>query len=324
MGRKSVVVWGIIFLILLTGFLLSACTTANQLRQVAVYPKQNESDFPLFDFGQIVVEGDYAYIASGIDGLTLLDVSNPAEPKKVNLNNPITRGSEIVTEGDYIYVTDWDGLKIIDVSDVTNPVEVGAYYLDPLFSMDIQFPYAYLPTSLGKLYVIDISDPTNLEKVGVYQSENSIEKVVVSGQYAYVIGIDSQSQNFVEIVDISDPTNPIRESSTSVDAAMGMAIKEKYMFITNGDLQIFDVSNPTSPTLISSYETPNIADPIKVEGNYAYIGDVFGAEVVDISDIYSPRQVGYYQDGHVADVAVVGDFVYVADSVEGLMVFEYP
>jgi hypothetical protein len=51
---------------------------------------------------------------------------------------------------------------------------------------------------------------------------------------------------------------------------------------------------------------------------------VFGAEIVDISDIDSPRRAGYYQDGHVTDVAVADDFVYVADSVEGLMVFEYP
>ena len=107
--------------------------------------------------------------------------------------------------------------------------------------------------------------------------------------------------------------------------AANIVIQGDHAFVTNGHgLQILDVSNPHSPTVITSYDTPNTALGLKVEGNYVYINDLYGVEVVDILDIYSPRRVAYSKLPQVQGVAVVDGYIYVADSFKGLVIFEHP
>ncbi len=71
------------------------------------------------------VQGDYAY-AGGRFGLTILDVSNPAQPVEIgHLALPVV---DIEVAGDYAYIAAGDaGLHLVDVSDPTAPVEVGRY-----------------------------------------------------------------------------------------------------------------------------------------------------------------------------------------------------
>jgi len=38
-------------------------------------------------------------------------------------------------------------------------------------------------------------------------------------------------------------------------------------------LEVFDISNPSSPTLIGSYDTPGAAYGVTVSGNYLYLAD---------------------------------------------------
>jgi len=79
----------------------------------------------------VVVAGSYAYVADGVSGLEVIEVSNPANT--VEVGHCDTPGSSVGlgVAGGYAYVADWNGgLRLVNVSNPASPVEV-AYWDTP-------------------------------------------------------------------------------------------------------------------------------------------------------------------------------------------------
>ncbi len=83
------------------------------------------ADTWFWDHEGIILEGDYAYILDGSEGLFIMDVSDVENPSFVGFE-PTGRSANTkpVKVGDYIYATDGSGVAVWDVSDVENPVFV--------------------------------------------------------------------------------------------------------------------------------------------------------------------------------------------------------
>ena len=72
---------------------------------------------------------------------------------------------------------------------------------------------------------------------------------------------------------------------------------------SNG-LQIIDVSNPSAPALVGSYDTAGMAQDVAVSGTLAYVVNFDdGLEIVDVSHPAVPVRVGIYDTpGHAIGV----------------------
>lgn len=74
-------------------------------------------------------------------------------------------------------------------------------------------------------------------------------------------------------------------------------IKANTLLAGNPDFSVFDISNPSSPTLVSMIELPGDLINISVAGNYAYITSNDSSrelQVIDISNPSSPTAVATY------------------------------
>lgn len=89
-------------------------------------------------------------------------------------------------------------------------------------------------------------------------------------------------------------------------------------------LRVFDVSDPASPTQVSTLAVGGSARDVAVQGDYAYLVSEFeGLKVIDISSPGFPGLVGAYGTLDKAEgVAVLGNYAYVADGLAGLHVVD--
>lgn len=95
---------------------------------------------------------------------------------------------------------------------------------------------------------------------------------------------------------------------------------------------IYDLEDPGNPTFISEYEHFRACDPVVAEGDYAYVtlrstnqwctGDVNQLQIIDISDVFNPEQVGVYNMNAPYGLAVRGDRVIVCDADSGLKIMD--
>lgn len=158
-----------------------------------------------------------------------------------------------------------------------------------------------------------------------------------SGNYVYV----ADGQGGLEIVDVSDPTNPVVIGSfnsytnpTNISYfptyatpfADTVVVAGNYAYVGDqqGGLDIFDVSAPSSPMLVGSYPVDNqpYASSVAVSGNYAYINGLNYHDVitVDVSNPSAPALVtsimipsSNFGISYPSGVAVAGNYLYVAD-----------
>lgn len=177
----------------------------------------------------IYTVGRYAYIAAG-DGLRIIDISNPIRPCDTGFcdttggtkNNDIAAKRVYVADG-YAYITAGKrGVRIIDVSDSTNPYEVSSYRLSNNITTGIYVAGNYAYIAGFELHIVDISDPRSPIPRGYWDPkprpkrnrEGNIIRLAcgnvfrfavdsyVVGDYAYIAGINSS------VVNVSDPRKP--------------------------------------------------------------------------------------------------------------------
>ncbi len=318
-------------------------TWINDSARTATVNVDLVSKFEEEGISDVVLDGDYAYVAGFDSGFGIVDIKAPSSPKLVGTySGP---AAEIAVSDNYAYVisnmysTDeyYSQFEIIDLSDPSSPSVIGNYSSGALLSdIAIAGNYAYVTCSVysaeqsyGQLEIVNISDPSSPVLVGTYYTyREDTEHVAISGNYAYVTSGFYLTDNIygqLEIVDISNPSSPALVGSYDiVGGTIDIAVSGNYVYIVNGNnnLEIVNISNPSSPTLACMYDTADYTWGVAVEGNYAYIAsDYNGLFIVDISDPLSPMLAGIYDiEGYANDVAVKGKYVYVADGDNGLVI----
>ena len=87
-------------------------------------------DIPGFTFAPVVgvaVANGYAYVAAGMGGLRIVDVSNPAAPVEVGAwqaahGQAAANGRQVAVRGHLAFLADGtSGLVVLDISDPTAP-----------------------------------------------------------------------------------------------------------------------------------------------------------------------------------------------------------
>jgi hypothetical protein len=229
----------------------------------------------------------------------------------------------VAISGDYAYVADGtSGLKVIDISDPTDPTLGGSYNTPgDAHGAAISGDYAYVADGASGLQVIDISAPTSPTLAGNYNTSGSAYGVAISGDCAYV----ADGASGLQVIDISAPTSPTLAGNYNTSGtAYGVAISGDYAYVADGTsgLQVIDISDPAAPTLSGNYNTSGSAYGVAISGDYAYVADgTSGLQVIDIGNSANLRLEGSYNTpGNARGVDISGGYAYVADDISGLQV----
>ena len=264
-----------------------------------------------YNFGgnckDVIIDGNYAYVVSPFK---ILDISDPKNPSVVSQLDTIY-GYRLFKDGNYIYIADRDrGFHIVDVSDPNNPQEKGSIYLydNDFYDVFVSEDYAYIAGNSSRNFIIlDISDKTNPVSVKILDMGERILSVAVKGNYAYVGG-----KRNLYVIDITDKNNPSPVKTFSGETE-DIAIKDNYLYRATAGIVIYDLSNPANPVQVGRRYTGILSESILINGNYAYVGDTKGVEVIDITDKTNPQLIGNFSYGkYVYGIAKKGDYLFLA------------
>ncbi|MEA3377523.1 MAG: hypothetical protein U9R72_15150 [Chloroflexota bacterium] len=259
----------------------------------------------------VAVQDGYAYVAVG-PRLVVLDVSRPITPTEVGSTTPFPQFVEgIAVSGTLAYAADGvAGLRIVDVSDPRNPIEVGAYdtpgYAE---GVTVAGQYAYVADGHYGLRIVDVSEPADPAEVAYAYPLNYVFDVAVEGQYAYLAAAGAG----LLVTDVSDPVGPVETGTCDTPGyAYGVDV------VADGweGLRVMKTSDPAHPVEVGSFETPGWAFGVDIVDGRAYVADAFaGLRVLDVSDPTQLAELGGHgaAGGHAGRVAVAGSTAYVAD-----------
>jgi len=161
------------------------------------------------------------------------------------------------------------------VSDPGNPVEIGSFDT-PGNASDVAIDgnYAYIADTEAGFRILDLSDLRNpAEAASVSAIITSPNGVDVSGNFAYV------TDGSLRVFDVSDPGNPV-EAGISAGGLFGpqdVSIIGRNAYVADGPggLQVMDITDPSTPMVVASFDTPGFLLEVAVK-NFAYAADTEG------------------------------------------------
>ncbi len=195
--------------------------------------------------------------------------------------------------------------------------KVGQWGWGPTYDVAVEGGYAYIGN--GYVFqVLDVSNPASPKIVGQLTMEYPINRLVISGNYAYTISPFS-------IIDISNPANPVLVSTYNLstgDGPSAITVRGNYAYLGDyiGWVFIIDISNPTSPKEIIRRPT-NGEDveyiAVKDSALYASTSDTD----VNIFNIAKPDSSflinGYIVPGVNEPITIAGHFLYTGGGAYG-------
>ena len=259
----------------------------------------------------VAVSGSFAYVAAGVGGLIIFDITNPANPIRVGSYDRSFAGAvSVQVVGSLIYVANGTGLQVIDVSHPAIPVRLGGYDTGgDAQAVHVVGSLAYVADYGAGLQVIDVSDPANPVRVGGYRTRWA-KDVQVVGTLAYVV----DAADGLVVIDVSHPANPVRLGGYESGGAVDVQVVGSLAYVVgSAGVQVVDVSHPANPVRLGGSGSSGDAHRVQVVGSLAYVANEMGLEVIDVSHPANPVRVGgFHHAGGVEDVQVVGSLTYVA------------
>jgi hypothetical protein len=291
---------------------------------------------------RVVAEQDgLLFVANAEFGLRIINVSDPNSPVEVGAipsseirwTNPRTTDETwgVAVAGDHAFITDRrSGLRIIDISDPSAPVEVSSYFSprDWFSEVVVEDQIAYLCAFDKGLLMLDVSDPTAPTLIKSIVSEAYPTGISKEGDTIYLAcGWDG-----VRILDVSDTTTVNEIGATFFDdlfvfhvvASGGYVYAGLSDMSYRGILQVLDVSDPSAPTMLGSIRMSGFSTGLAVSDQLVLVNDLFdGTRIIDASDPSKLAQISFLDlPSGAYDAVASGRNLYVVDRKGRLDIFD--
>lgn len=177
---------------------------------------------------------------------------------------------------------------------------------------------AYVVTNTGLTRKLKIDNRNLINKKQV-DSGGQIFNLDMDSSHVYCAGASGDGLIIID-------KNDMKLISKTTFNAGDVSLKNEYVFITdysNADLRVYDKTDKSSPSLVTTLSVGSFPVNVKVHGDYAYINEYNGdnINVVDISDPTSPTIVNMFfpagESLNRGGIFVKGDYLYVFSDVEG-------
>ncbi len=268
-----------------------------------------------------------AVVAAAGKGLALVDVSDPRSARLIAVFPTKGECRDVLLEKDLAYVAAGEsGLLIVNVSDPAAPAAAGAF-ASPGDARGLAKAgnLVFLAAGLEGLQIIDASDPRRPAFVGALKTDGTSESVAVSGSFAFI----ADGSSGLKTVDVHNPSAPKQAAALTASGYARSVSADGNLLglgcLYDGGYQIFDISRPDAPVLLSTnkYTMYNEGWRVVLGGGGACVVDYFsGIFFMDLADPKLPRQTGwYFTPSTIVATAVEGSAAFSVGELSGLQVF---
>lgn len=264
----------------------------------------------------LAVAGDKLYIAAGVNGLVVADISDPLAPSVVrragagetNLAHVAVAGTRVVASESpsTIRIFDDSGQAAV----ISDDVQTIAATSTRLFVSGTSYDRFGLATETGApLRVYDVAAAPRL--LGDYRDlAGPVSGVATDGTLAYVV-----DRPLFRVIDVSNTSAPRELSSLAIDNIQDHVklFGKQVILYGRGDVELVDVSDPYQPKLVKVFHSFG-----RPPSNAAFTRSTIveanpwsGFHVVDFVDFPDPGQIGGIKGHYYETVGNGGDFAYV-------------
>ena len=267
----------------------------------------------------LFIKDNYAYVADGMEGLVIYDISEPTSMKVIGAYDTPGTAWDVWVSGDYAFIADLEkGLAVVDVSNPALPKYIaqtsweGTTYI---FSMGLESENYLSDGTISKeLLNIFANNGLSLVEDDIVVKENEDKWVIMENdEESYIIQKEGEKLN---VYMVHDSAEIVRGEENFVYVAAGIQ-----------GLKVINVSNPFEPEVISQFKYTNdaCAEGLAVRDRVLYLANGNYTDpadssllIIDVSEPSTLKIVGKSSfSGWVEGVVLFKDRAFVANTKEG-------
>lgn len=303
-----------------------------------------ENAQPIQESGKIYAYHDLIFINDQLEGVHVLDNSDPSNPIQKNFLK-IPQNTDVAIKDDKLYANSGPDLVVFDLSDVTNieyetrienvfnyyypTLPEGVSYLDESdYDYETEIIIGFEVRTEYREIQNDIAFFDGAEASGGTGTGGSMARFKIVNDYLYTV-----TESEIYIFDIQTPENPIAVNSEYVGWQIETIFnQDDYLYLgSSSGMYIYSIQNPAAPSYVSQIDHVMGCDPVVVQGDWAYVtirgGNDCGQnlsqlEVIDISNKNMPERIAVYEMAEPYGLGIKDDHLFVCDGSEGLKVFD--
>jgi hypothetical protein len=308
---------------------------------------------PIQEPGKIYVYGNYIFLNEMQKGIHIIDNSQPTAPKNIAFLN-IPGNVDMAVKGNILYADSYSDLVAFDISDPKQAVT--KKFLNNVFPHRSAY-YVYNSATYNPDSILVIAGWTTKDTTVecetyriYYERYYSVATADMAGNYAApsVGGMGGSmacfallrdnlytvSYNDVKTFDVSNASDPVYKSSEKPgnwNIETIYPFKDKLFIGTTNGMYIYDASNPNGITLTGQFAHVRSCDPVVADDYHAWVtlrsgtrceGFTNQLDVIDISQLSSPRLVNTYSMSNPHGLSKDGNLLFICDGTEGLKVYD--
>ncbi|TRX48282.1 hypothetical protein FNH22_29350 [Fulvivirga sp. M361] len=308
--------------------------------------------------GKIFFKDNLLFVNEPNEGIHVIDNSDPSNPSPIAFIT-VPGSFDLAVKGNVLFTDSYIDLIAIDITDVRNANEIDrienlfdgynsyGFYADPQLGIVTDWEESGMVDVIesdcaegieawGGIYYesgLAMADASGFSRQSAIAPSNpgvggSMARFALSGDFLYAIDADK-----LQPVDVSLPSAMTAADETVVNWGIETIFPNNdVLFIGAQDgMYIMDISNPSAPDLISNYQHVNSCDPVIVDGDLAFVtlrsgtecqGFTNQLEVIDISDLKTPRLLHTYAMDNPHGLGKEGDALFICDGASGLKVYD--
>jgi len=276
------------------------------------------------------------YIMGG--SLIVVDISTIDNPKVIKRVLTPSHTHNITVTKNMLYLAPSVGIQFVNIDDPKKAFREGSFST-PFYTQDISVSddekVAYLANGLDGLVIMDISKHKSPALISGGLRENSVLGFDLALSNDEKVSYQAQGGEGIRIVDVSNPKSPKLltvfegdEDESFYAEYIALSNDNHYAYVvdsSNYKLQVVDITNPTNPVLVGSYNYKDskfldnygntcTGIAISKDNKKAYLSIwEHGFIVVDIQDPTNPHEIaglelrGEYSEALVEGIAVNKD-----------------
>lgn len=277
-------------------------------------------------FNDIVIIGNLAYVTCGErwhpnGTLKIFNISDPRTAKEIPNNLVLPDGPiGLVVQGNIAYIGDYtSGLILVDISDPAKPKILSSFYIPQEVSQEQYQRMLTFVKSDPKGFLKMVND--KYPNIGV--TPGKIDRLIKD------VGLEYFVRNIAYIIEHGNQAHVWWPA---------VRYPYAFVPYDGGGFYILDISDPSNPVKMSSFDKKGpkgeyFFNSVAVSGDYVFIAiDYGGLLVLDISDVKKPREVAHvdpwsdygwlYSPGHTIKIVIKGDIAYVTTGEDGLYLYD--
>jgi len=286
---------------------------------------------------------DFGCFADPDSGLRVIDLASLANPTQTAiLNNPGNLYGVAASDA-YAYIAAGAlGVHRVNIVDSSHPRYAGSIEAGDARDVLVSGKYLFVADNdqAGSLHIFDCFSSGLPVQVGLYQIGWPITRIAQSGNLLLLMS----DWVLLFILDVSNPASPLNVGSCEagyggnhLSSSLMAASEDVACIVTNswssgiGDepddyyhrYSIFDISDPSSPTLLTAKEEGGYTADLAISGDYLYLLLGSNLAVYDISDGSHPSLLAtIYSGRYGTGITIWNNFAIIIGENRGLSIYD--